>query len=50
MTLYRLKQKYIQMHKDSCELVTVTQVLNDLQQVKSIGKPPKKEINNGSKD
>lgn len=41
MTLYKLIQKYRKFQHWKYETITIAQVINDLYQVKSIGKPPK---------
>lgn len=43
MTLHKLIQKYRQFQQWKYETITIAQVINDLYQVKSIGKPPKEK-------
>jgi len=39
MTLEKMKKKYRQMQKDKYEMVFISQVVDDLYQVRSMGKP-----------
>ena len=44
MTLNKLIDKYIEIQKKGYETIVISEVVNDLRQVKSIGKPTNKSI------